>query len=53
VTHRVTPTRIALSLDGRHLLAFYHAPDAESVRLAQRHASPDRIWAFRPTRARG
>ena len=48
INHRVTPVRVAVSLDGCHLLAFYRAPDAESVRLAQRHGSvcAGRVWTF-------
>ena len=47
-THRVVPVRLAVSRNGRHALAFYQAPDAESVRLTQRHASvpPGHAWAF-------
>lgn len=47
ITRQVTPVRVAVSLDGRRLLAFYHAPDAEAVRAAQAHGSvcPGRVWA--------
>src|SRR5690606_22582829 len=30
LAYRVTPVRVVISLDGCHLRAFYHAPDAES-----------------------
>ena len=48
VTHRVTPVRAARSLDGRHLLVLYHAPDSESVRQAQRNSSVPggAVWPF-------
>ena len=36
--HRVNWARSFLSTDGRRMLCFYAAPDAESVRLAQREA---------------
>jgi hypothetical protein len=47
IRRRVTPVRVALSLDGLHLLAFYRAPDAEAVRLAQRRGSvcAGMVWA--------
>lgn len=46
--HLVIPVQIAISLDGRHMLTFYRAPDSESVRLAQRQSSvpPGRVWSF-------
>jgi hypothetical protein len=49
-THRVTPVRSFLSLDGRRMLCLYAAPDAEAVRLAQREAAmpAERIWACSP-----
>jgi hypothetical protein len=52
--HRVSPVRLVTLPDRRHLLAFYHAPDAESVRLAQRHGSvpAGRVWACRPVDTR-
>lgn len=48
-THRVTFSRTFFSLDRMRMLCLYHAPDAESVRLAQRQAEMpvDRVWAFR------
>ena len=39
--HRVRWVRSYLSSDGRRMLCLYRAPDAESVRLAQREASLD------------
>ena len=39
--HRVRWVRSYLSGDGRRMLCLYRAPDAESVRLAQREASLD------------
>ncbi len=38
-THRVEPAGALESADGRLVLSFYRAPDTESVRVAQRHAS--------------
>jgi len=47
--HRVRIVRRYLSLDGLRVDWLCQAPDAESVRLAQRHADlpPGRIWAVR------
>lgn len=47
--HRVRRLRSYLSTDRRRLFSLYQAPDAESVRLAQRQAGlpPDRVWAVR------
>jgi hypothetical protein len=47
--HRVRLLRSFLSTDGLRLLAMYAAPDAESVRIAQRRAGlpADRIVAVR------
>jgi hypothetical protein len=47
--HRVRWSRSHLSTDGRRMLCLYEAPDAESVRVAQREAGlpVDRLWAFR------
>jgi uncharacterized protein DUF4242 len=46
--HRVNWARSFLSTDGRRMLCFYGAPDAESVRLAQREAElpVDTVWGF-------
>lgn len=48
-THRVRYVRTFFSIDGRRMICLYHAPDAESVRIAQRQAKMpvDRVWAFR------
>ncbi|WP_416140491.1 DUF4242 domain-containing protein [Halomonas sp. HK25] len=47
--HRVRFVRTCFSLDRRRMLCLYRAPDAESVRLAQRLAGMplERVWAFR------
>jgi hypothetical protein len=47
-THRVKFARTFFSLDRRRMICFYQAPDAESVRLAQRQAGMpvEAIWAF-------
>jgi hypothetical protein len=37
--HRVTFVRTLFATDRRRMLCLYHAPDAESVRLAQRQAN--------------
>lgn len=46
--HRVEFVRTFLSADRRRMLCLYRAPDAESVRIAQREARMpvDRVWAF-------
>lgn len=48
--HRVRFVRTCFALDHRRMLCLYRAPDAESVRLAQRLAGMplERAWAFRP-----
>lgn len=48
-THRVRFVRTYYSKDRRRMICLYSAPDAESVRIAQREAGMpvDRIWAFR------
>lgn len=48
-SHRLRFVRTYASLDGRRMLCLYQAPDAESVRLAQREAGMplDRVWSFR------
>jgi hypothetical protein len=47
--HRVRLLRSYLATDGRRMVALYQAPDAESVRLAQRRAGlpADRVLAVR------
>jgi hypothetical protein len=46
-THRVHHTHSFFSLDGKRMLCFYEAPDAEAVRTAQREAAmpADAVWA--------
>jgi hypothetical protein len=46
--HRVQWVRSYFSTDGRRSLCLYHAPDAESVRLAQHQAGLpfDAVWTF-------
>lgn len=46
-THRVTYSHTYYSLDGKRMLCFYAAPDAEAVRVAQREAAMpvDGVWA--------
>jgi hypothetical protein len=48
-THGVRFVRTFAALDGRRMLCLYRAPDAESVRVAQRRAGVpmERAWAFR------
>ena len=50
--HRVVFVRTFFSLDCRRMLCLYRAPDAESVRLAQRQADMpvDRVWSFQSIR---
>lgn len=45
--HNVTFIKTLFSLDKKRMLCLYHAPDAESVRVAQRKASMpvEQIWA--------
>ncbi len=47
--HRVTFLRSFFSVDRKQMLCLYHAPDAESVRLAQQQADMpvERIWSCR------
>ena len=49
-THRVNFVRTFFSLDRRRMLCLYRAPDAESVRLAQREAGMPvaAVWSFQP-----
>jgi hypothetical protein len=49
-THRVEFVRTFFALDRRRMLCLYRAPDAESVRLAQREAGMpmDAVWSFQP-----
>lgn len=46
--HRVRFLRTLCSRDQRRMVCLYRAPDAESVRLAQRQAGMplERVWAF-------
>ncbi|HUQ52515.1 MAG TPA: nickel-binding protein [Gammaproteobacteria bacterium] len=46
-THRVTHSHSFFSGDGKRMLCFYQAPDAEAVRLAQREAAmpAEAVWA--------
>jgi hypothetical protein len=46
--HRVRFVRTFFSFDRRRMICLYEAPDAESVRLAQREAGMpvERVWAF-------
>src|SRR5262245_12982762 len=48
-TLRVQPGPLVMSADGRRVLAFFRAPDAEAVRVAFRHSSApfDRVTALR------
>ncbi len=48
-TYNVTFLRTYFSKDRKHMVCFYKAPDAESVRLAQEQAGMpvDRVWACR------
>lgn len=47
--HRVRFVRTFLSSDARRMACLYRAPDAESVRIAQRQATMpfESVWAFR------
>lgn len=49
LTHRVEAVREAVSADGKTRFSFYHAPDTDSVRYAQRHGAvaDGRVWSFR------
>ena len=51
-THRVKFVRTFFSTDRTRMACLYKAPDAESVRLAQRQAEMpvDVVWAFQPIR---
>jgi hypothetical protein len=46
--HQVKYARTFFSSDHRRMLCLYEAPDAESVRLAQRESAMpvDAVWAF-------
>jgi hypothetical protein len=48
LTHRIEPAGALVTADGRVALSFYRAPDLESVRLAQHHASipAGRAWGL-------
>ncbi len=47
--HRVRFVRTLFAADRRRMICFYHAPDAESARIAQREAGMpvERVWAVR------
>jgi hypothetical protein len=47
-THRVRFVRTFFSRDRKRMICLYAAPDAESVRIAQREAQMpvDRVWSF-------
>lgn len=47
--HRVGFVRTFFSMDRSRMICLYRAPDAESVRIAQREAGMpvERVWAFR------
>jgi hypothetical protein len=51
-THSVKFVRTFFSINCKRMVCIYRAPDAESVRLAQRQAGMpvDRVWGFRPIR---
>jgi hypothetical protein len=51
-THRVKFSRTFFSLDRKRMICLYQAPDAESVRLAQRQAGMpvDAVWACNQVR---
>jgi len=46
--HRVKYARTFFSLDSKRMICLYRAPDAESVRVAQREAGMplDEVWSF-------
>ena len=47
--HQVTFLRTFFARDGKRMLCLYHAPDAESVRIAQQQAKMpvERVWSCR------
>jgi hypothetical protein len=51
-THRVRFIRTYFSRDRKRMMCLYQAPDAESVRIAQREAGMpvERVWAIRQFR---
>jgi len=51
--HRVRFVRTYFSADHKRMICLYRAPDAESVRIAQREAGMpvERVWSFRQYRA--
>ena len=53
LTHRVSRIRTYFSTSRLRLVCLYHAPDAESVRLALREARipAEQVWAFRQFRS--
>lgn len=54
-THRVQFVRLFLARNRKRAVLVFRAPDAESVRLACRHAqvSFERVWPCRQVRGRG
>jgi len=48
--HKVKFIRTFFSRDRKRMICLYRAPDAESVRIAQRQAGMpvDQVWSFRP-----
>jgi len=50
--HRVQFVRTYFSADRKRMMCLYRAPDAESVRIAQREAGMpvERVWSFRQYR---
>jgi Nickel responsive protein SCO4226-like len=53
LTHRARRMRTYFSTNRRRMVCLYHAPDAESVRIALREARMpvERVWAFRQFRS--
>lgn len=51
-THRVRFVRTFFAADCQRMICLYQAPDAESLRIAQREAKMpvERVWAFRQLR---
>lgn len=49
VAHRVRHLRTSVSADGKRMICEFHAPDAESVRLANDRLglSYERVWTAR------
>jgi hypothetical protein len=53
LTHRARRMRTYFSTNRLRMVCLYHAPDAESVRIALREARipVERVWAFRQFRS--